>query len=90
VVDCHPTIGVPSRPSQRLDSINKPDFEGPFCAGAQRDPFPSATVYIIASFVDPNAMHFDPVSNRYIIGPVTSKVFYQFAGIRQLLVPLRK
>jgi hypothetical protein len=90
VVDCHPVLTAPPSLSPRLDSNGRPDFEGPICAGAQRDPFPSATVYVVATFVDPNAMHFDPVGNRYIVGPVTSKVFYQFAGIRQLLVPPRK
>ena len=90
VVDCRPLLTAPPRPSPRLDSINSPDDEGPTCAGVQRDPFPSATVYVVATFVDPNATHYDPNVNRFVAGPVTSKVFYQFAGIRGLLQPLRK
>jgi hypothetical protein len=66
------------------DSSRAPDNEGPICAGTQRDPFPSATVYIIASFFDPSAKHFDPAKKRYVVGPVTSKLYYQFAGIRKL------
>ncbi len=58
------------------------DDEGPICAGSVRDPFPSATVYIIAKFVDPVAQHYDPVSKAYVVGPVVTTVYYQFAGQR--------
>jgi hypothetical protein len=71
------------RPGAR-DSVKRPDFEGPICAGMQRDPFPSAVVYVMASFVDPNARHYDPVKQTYIVGPVVSKLYYQFAGIRRV------
>jgi hypothetical protein len=54
------------------------------CAGTQRDPFPSATVYVIASFEDQTARYYDPAQKSYVVGPVTSKVYYQFAGIRRL------
>jgi hypothetical protein len=66
------------------DSADRPDFEGPICAGTQRDPFPSAVVYVIASFVDPNARHYDRVKGAYVTGPLTSKLYYQFAAIRRL------
>jgi hypothetical protein len=86
VYDC--SQGVPRiKPpitTQPQDSPFAPDFEGPICAGVQRDLFPSTTVYIIATFVDPIARHFDPKRERYVVGPVTSKVFYQFSGIRNL------
>jgi hypothetical protein len=42
--------------------------------------FPSTTVYITATVIDPNARHFDPVSGNFVTGPLVSKVFYQFAG----------
>jgi len=71
-------------PGGLKDSTFKPDYEGPFCAGMQRDPFPSATVYVLATFVDPNVRHFDPVKKDYVVGPVVSKLYYQFAGIRRL------
>ena len=58
------------------------DDEGPICAGSVQDPFPSATVYIIAKFVDPAAQHYDPVSKSMVVGPVVSTVYYQFAGMR--------
>ena len=38
----------------------------------------------MATFVDPNARHYDPVKKAYVVGPVTSKLYYQFAGIRRL------
>ena len=66
------------------DSRTAPDNDGPICAGTVRDPFPSATVYVVATFVDPVAKHWDVRSRRYVTGPVASKVFYQFAGIRDL------
>jgi hypothetical protein len=59
------------------------DYEGPICAGTAYDPFPSATVYVIASFVDPAAKHYDPVTKTYVVGPVVTTVYYQFAGTRK-------
>lgn len=51
---------------------------------AFHDPLPSATVFVVATFVDPEAKHYDSTKNSYVVGPVTSKVYYQFAGIRHL------
>jgi hypothetical protein len=79
VVDC--SNGVP-RTAPRRDSVNNPDYEGPICAGSSRDPFPSTTLYVIATFTDPKAEHYDPEKKEMVVGPVTSKVFYQFAGVR--------
>jgi hypothetical protein len=79
VYDC--SRGVPQI-SLRSDSPDSPDNEGPVCAGTSRDPFPSTTVYLIATFVDPKAEHWDPKAQKMVVGPVTSKVFYQFAGVR--------
>ena len=85
VSDCsHGVPRVPRPASPTHDSPKAPDFEGPICAGTTRDPFPSATVYMIATFVDPNAKHYDPKLKRYVGGPVTSTVYYQFAGIRDI------
>jgi hypothetical protein len=75
----NPTVGL-SRPS---DSSRPLDYEGPICAGSQTDPFPSATVYVIAKFVDPAEKHWDPATKQYVVGPVTSTTYYQFAGTRQ-------
>jgi hypothetical protein len=82
VYDC--SQGVPQGVKGPRDSTDVPDVEGPLCAGSSRDPFPSTTVYVIATFVDPNAEHWDPKAQKIVTGPVTSKVFYQFAGIRDL------
>lgn len=60
------------------------DDNGPICAGTQRDPFPSAVVYVMATFMDPNVRHFDGNAKKYVVGAVQSKVFYQFAGIRRV------
>lgn len=88
VVDC--SKGLPREilrgPMQidHKDSKGVPDIDGPICAARVRDPFPSATVYVIATFVDPTAKHWDPKEKKYVVGPVTSKLYYQFAGIRDL------
>jgi hypothetical protein len=39
-------------------------------------------VYVIAKFVDPAAKHWDPSTKKYVVGPLTSTTYYQFAGIR--------
>jgi hypothetical protein len=83
VIDCSRGNPAAAGGAQR-DSTRMPDYEGPVCAGEQFDPFPSTTVYVIATFVDPNAKHYDPVKKTYVTGPVTSRVFYQFAGTRKL------
>jgi hypothetical protein len=64
--------------------VHAPDYEGPICAGTQRDLFPSTTVYFVGTFVDPSAKHYDPKQKKYVVGPVTAKVFYQFSGIRDV------
>jgi hypothetical protein len=79
VVDC--SSGAPLAGARR-DNPRVPDNEGPVCAGTLRDPFPSTTLYVIATFVDPKAEHYDPEKKAMVVGPVTSKVFYQFAGVR--------
>ncbi len=43
--------------------------------------FPSTTVYVTATVVDPNARYFDRETGEFVTGPLESKVFYQFAGI---------
>lgn len=82
VVDC--SNGLPPSvlygPSK--DSARIPDNDVPICVGSARDPFPSATVYVIATFVDPKAKHWDLKKKAYVVGPVKSKVYYQFAGVR--------
>jgi hypothetical protein len=81
-----PILPLPSTapPRGTGDSVFKPDYEGPICAGVVRDPFPSTTVYVRATFVDPQERHFDRVKKTYVVGPVVSKIYYQFAGIRRL------
>jgi hypothetical protein len=82
VIDCRHNAVTGNAAAK--DSLNWPDYEGPVCAGEQFDPFPSAVVYVIATFVDPNAKHYDLVNKAYVVGPVTSKVYYQFAGVRKV------
>jgi hypothetical protein len=88
VVDC--SKGLPREvlrgpiEVEHRDSRGRPDIDGPICAATVRDPFPSATVYVIATFVDPAAKHWDPRAKKYVVGPVTTRLYYQFAGIRDL------
>ncbi len=81
VYDC--SRGVPKGDRPR-DTAALDDYEGPICAGTNRDPFPSTTVYIIAKFIDPKAKHYDWKTKEEVVGPVESRVYYQFAGIRDL------
>ena len=86
VYDCSkgvPRVEPPARVNG-LDSPHAPDYEGPICAGTKRDLFPSTTFYIVATFVDPHAKHYDPVHKRMVTGPLTSKVYAQFSGVRDL------
>jgi hypothetical protein len=48
--------------------------------GTRNDLFPSTTVFVRAELVDPVARHWDPKTKQYVVGPVTTTVFYQIAG----------
>ncbi|HEY0510593.1 MAG TPA: hypothetical protein VGH73_01730, partial [Thermoanaerobaculia bacterium] len=65
VIDCSKAAAKPAKDAPG------DDIEGPVCAGTSRDPFPSTTVYVIATFVDPSAEHFDPRLGKTVVGPVT-------------------
>lgn len=43
--------------------------------------FPSTTVYVTATVVDPKAKYFDPQIGDFVVGPLETKIFYQFTGI---------
>jgi len=43
--------------------------------------FPSTSIYVTATIIDPNARYFDRATMAYVNGPLESKVFYQFVGI---------
>jgi hypothetical protein len=74
----------PERAHPAATGSKAPDDEGPICAGTIRDPFPLTTIYITATVIDPKAKHFDPKRRKYVVGPVTPKLYYQFAGRRHL------
>ncbi len=54
--------------------------EDPCEGGVGLDLFPSTMVYVTATVVDPAARHWDPASGQFVVGPVRSRLFYQFAG----------
>ena len=60
------------------------DYEGPICAGTQHNLFPATTVYLVATFEEPNVKHYDPTQKAYVVGPMTSRLFYQFSGIKDV------
>ena len=61
------------------NTTGKPDTGG--CApGVNVDLFPATTLYLTATVVDPNAKHWDPQLERYVTGPVKTRVYYQVAG----------
>jgi hypothetical protein len=85
VVDC--SRGVPRSLGSGAaagDRRTAPDDEGPICAGAIQDPFPSTTLYVTATVVDPKVKHYDRKRRKYLVGPVTSRLYFQFAGVRHL------
>lgn len=43
--------------------------------------FPSTTIYVTATVIDPDARYYDPEIGDFVNGPLESKVFYQFVGI---------
>ena len=43
-----------------------------------------ASPWVGRRFVDPKAEYWDPKAQQMLVGPLSTKVFYQFAGIRDL------
>lgn len=62
------------------DSTREPDVAR-CLPGFRLDLFPATTVFVTATVVDPSAKHWDSVQSRFVVGPVESKLFYQFGGI---------
>ena len=62
------------------DSIASPDVNECPNRGFSLDLFPSTMLYLMADVIDPAAKHWDPATNSFVVGPVTSKLFYQVAG----------
>jgi hypothetical protein len=69
------TVGTPGD-RDFLPEVNEDEH------GIATDLFPSTTVYLSMTVVDPDAEHWDAAQGRMVRGPVESKVFYQFKGIR--------
>lgn len=42
--------------------------------------FPSTTLFITATVIDPAMRHWDPRKKAFVVGPVATKIFYQLAG----------
>lgn len=66
--------------------IAGPDFGDPlspdYCQdGTALSLFPASYTYVIATFVDPNAKHWDADLGDFVEGPVESRLFFQVAGI---------
>lgn len=65
------------------DSANPAIDENPDIQGSVSiDLFPATTVFVTATVVDPTATFWDPSRKRFVIGPLESKLFYQFVGRR--------
>jgi hypothetical protein len=70
---------VPSKCNVADDRHGGPDAGG-CVAGYNVDLFPATTLYVTANVVQPNARHWDPKLERYVTGPLTTRVFLQVAG----------
>jgi hypothetical protein len=62
------------------DRSKAPDVNLCPTAGVNIDLFPSTTLYITATVIDPNAKHWDPVQKIFVTGPLESHLFYQIGG----------
>jgi hypothetical protein len=61
------------------DPSGKPDTRG--CRpGLNIDLFPATTVFVKATITSPNAKSWDPSRKKYVIGPLSSQIYLQFAG----------
>jgi hypothetical protein len=49
--------------------------------GSSLSLFPATSTYVTATVTDPNARYYDRELGTYVNGPLSTKVFYQFAGI---------
>jgi len=66
--------------TRAADSNRNPDNNLCPTAGVNIDLFPSTSLYITATVIDPNAKHWDPVQKMFVTGPLESHLFYQIAG----------
>jgi len=62
------------------DRQKDPDVNLCPTVGVSIDLFPSTTLYITSTVIDPNAKHWDPVQKIFVTGPLESHLFYQIAG----------
>ena len=67
-------------PSGTQDATVSPDVNECPTAGISLDLFPSTTIYLTATIVDPAAKHWDPGKGEFVVGPLESHVYYQIAG----------
>jgi hypothetical protein len=78
----HVTKRVTAADCNAQDRMRGPDTDT--CRpGVMYDLFPSTTLMVTAELVDPAARHWDPATKKYLVGPVTTTVFYQVAGRRR-------
>ena len=76
LVRVNPTTCTPPADSTRATDVNECES-----AGYNVDLFPSTTILITADVVQPNVRHWDASQGRFVIGPVTSELFYQVGGV---------
>jgi len=66
-------------------TVSGADMEGgslKYCMkGNSLSLFPSTSIYVTATIIDPNARYFNRTTGAYVNGPLESKVFYQFVGM---------
>ena len=80
VVQVHDGKCVEAVGKGSADSNRNPDVNLCPTAGVNIDLFPSTTLYLTATVIDPNAKHWDPVQKIFVTGPLESHLFYQIGG----------
>lgn len=77
----HIFIDVKPEDCKRPAAIKDGNPDDELCQpGITVDLFPSTTMYITATVIDPQAKHWDPAQAKFVVGPLESKLFYQVAG----------
>ncbi len=82
--DCPPgSIGSGTNPQRRAVGAGDSDKgEVIYCQkGNALSLFPATYTYITATVVQPNAKYWDKAQNKFVIGDLVSRLFYQVGGI---------
>jgi hypothetical protein len=76
--DCRPPADRAAAPPGTTGWLEVNECEN---NGFNLDLFPSTTVLVKATVIDPKVRHWNPKTNRFVVGPLKSTLFFQAAGV---------